>query len=348
MIKGLTHDTETGVINSMVKYKGKISTGWQPNEGPNKKNAPIASGFFRFMKQVVKTVKVNNIPTPIQAWVINETVQEKLKEANAASDTPRRIECMCMDRTPEEMWTSYLGKFSGSQGLICKSNGKGTIPTELYIEADERKRRPRTFNGEAVCPYKDCPDYKRKECKEIGILKVYPLVDLSINPYQLTTRSMNSIISIECALNTMYNASMTAWKLKCAQLGDNSIKFDGLLGVKFVLVHRKIKSGGRDVFITQIEHSNDFSNYVMSTIKKGIESKQQMLLDGKRGEIIEPALLMDSSNNDNEEETGIIDQPSLISEEDEKSIATDFVADADKSKPADAGLSEAAKKLLNS
>ena len=248
-----------------------------------------------------------------------------------------------MDRTPEEMWESYLGKFSGSEGLLCKSHGEGTVPTEVYYEGEKRLRRQRLFNGKALCPYKECPDFKKGACKEVGVLKIFPMVDLSINPYQLTTRSLNTIASIECALQTMYNAAMMAWKLKCIQFGDNTIKFDGLMGVKFTLVHRKIKSGGRDVFVTQIEHSEDFSSYVMNTIQKGIEAKQQLLLEGKRGEIIEPAQLPESTEDDGEGETP--EQPSLMSNEDEKSVATEFAADADKTKGGDA-LTEAAKKLM--
>lgn len=342
MIKGLTHDVETGVMNSMVKYKGKISTGWQPNEGPNKKNAPAAAGFFRFMKQVNKTQKVNNLPTTIQCWTLNDPVQKKLQELNNNSDTPRRIECMCFDKTPDEMWDSYMGKFSGSEGLICKSHGEGTVPTEVYYEGEKRLRRPRLFDGKAACPYKNCPDYKKGICKEIGVLKVFPMVDLSINPYQLTTRSLNTITSIECALLTMYKAAAMVWKLKCAQFKDDSIKFDGLMGVKFTLVHRKIKSGGRDVFVTQIEHSENFSSYIMTSIQEGIEAKQQRMLEGKAGEIIEPAQLPESTEDDGEQEGP--SQPSLTSSEDEKEIAADFVADADKGNEA---LTEAAKKLLN-
>jgi hypothetical protein len=344
MIKGLTHDTETGVMNSMVKYKGKISTGWQPNEGPNKKNAPAAAGFFRFMKQVVKTKKVNNLPVPVQEWILNEIVQKKLQEVNNASETPRRIECMCMDRTPDEMWESYLGKFSGSDGLVCKSHGEGTVPTEVYYEGDKRLRRPRLFNGQPACPYKECPDFKKNACKEIGVLKVYPMVDLSINPYQLTTRSLNTIASVEYALRTMYNAAMAAWKLRCIQTGKTDTKFDGLMGIKFILVHRKIKSGGRDVFVTQIEHSEEFSSYVMKTIQQGIEAKQQKLLEGGTGSVIEPALMIESQNDD---ESDAPEQPSLLSPDEEKEVATDFVADADKAKT-DGALNAAAAKLLKS
>jgi hypothetical protein len=343
MIKGLTHDEATGVMNAMVKYKGKISTGWQPNEGPNKKNAPAAAGFFRFMKQINETRVLNGVKSTVQKWAVNEEVQKKLKELTRA-EQPRRIECMCFDGRPEQMWESYLAKFSQSEGLICKSYGAGTVPTELVIEADKRIRKPRLFNGKPECPYKDCPDYKAGTCKEMGVLKVYPTVDLSINPYQFTTRSLNTIASIEYALNTMFNAAGAAHKLRCIQAGNDNVKFDGLTGIKFTLVHRKIKSGGRDVFVTQIEHSDDFSSYVMKTIQQGIEGKQKMLLDGKAGEIIEPALMLESTVEDGDGEAPEL--PSLLSPEDEKDVATEFVADADKAQGSGA-LDAAAKKLLN-
>lgn len=343
MIKGLTHDEETGAMNSMVKYKGKISTGWQPNEGPNKKNAPAAAGFFRFLKQVNMTKIVNGVKTSIQQWSLNEVAQKKLIEFNKGSEQPRRIECMCFDATPETMWDCSLSKFSQSEGLLCKSYGKGTVPTELIYEGDKRIRRPRLFDGKAECPYKECPDYKNGSCKEIGTLKVYPMVDLSINPYQFTTRSLNTIISIEHALKTMFSAAKAAHKMRCIQTGNDNVKFDGLTGIRFTLVHRKIKSGGRDVFVTQIEHSDEFSSYVMKTIQMGIEGKQKLLLEG--GEIIEPSLMIESSVDDGEGD--IPELPSLMSNEDEKQVAVDFVADADKVKSSGA-LDAAAEKLLKS
>lgn len=344
MIKGLTHDVDSGVMNAMVKYKGKISTGWQPNEGPNKKNSPAAAGFFRFLKQVNETKMMNGVKTVVQKWSLNDVVQKKLSEINNKSEQPRRIECMCFDPKPEQMWESYLAKFSQAEGLICKSYGEGTVPTELVYEGDKRVRKPRLFNGKAMCPYKECPDYKNNICKEMGVLKVYPTVDLSINPYQLTTRSLNTISSIEYALQTMFNAAAAAHKLRCIQTGNDNIKFDGLTGIKFTLVHRKIKSGGRDVFVTQIEHSDDFSSYVMKTIQQGIEGKQKMLLDGKGGEIIEPNLMIESGIDDGEGETP--ETPALLSPSDEKDVAVDFAADADKVKK-DGDLDAAASKLLN-
>lgn len=322
MIKGLTHDAGTGVMNQTVKYKGNISTGYGPNDGPNKSNSPKACGFFRFMKQVNITKVIGGNKMTIQEYVVNKEVQEKIQAANNGSLEPRRVECMCMDPTPDTMWESYLGKFSASEGVLCKSHGENTVPTELYYEGEERKYRPRLFDGKASCPYKDCPDYKAKKCKEVGVLKTFPLVDLSINPYKFTTRSLNTITSIECALNTMFGAARMAHKMKCLQLGRDDIKFDGLMGVKFTLVHRKIKSGGRDVFITQIEHSEDFSNYVMSTIRTGIESKQKLLQSGNVDAIIEPTALIADNTSDGDD---MIPEPAtLTSVEDEKEVAVQF------------------------
>lgn len=344
MIKGLTHDAETGVMNQTVRYKGNISAGYGPNEGPNKTNSPKACGFFRFMKQVNITKVVGGQKMTVQEYVLSDDIQKKLQAVNNNSLEPRRIECMCMDPTPDLMWESYLGKFSSSEGLVCRSHGEGTVPTELYYEGDERRYRSRLFDGKPVCPYKECPDYKNKKCKETGVLKTFPMVDLSINPYKFTTRSLNTITSIECALQTMFNAAKMAHKLKCLQLGREDIKFDGLLGVKFTLVHRKIKSGGRDVFVTQIEHSEEFSNYVMSAIRSGIESKQKLLQSGNVGAIIEPAALIENSSSDGDDM--IPEAPQLTSPEDEKTIAEQFGSDA--SKPAPSVLDEAASKLLNS
>ena len=71
MIKGLTHELD-GTPNRTTRYRGKISTGFAPGEGPNKAKHPIAAGFFRMLKEVTRTVKVGKGQEAIKEWVLNE------------------------------------------------------------------------------------------------------------------------------------------------------------------------------------------------------------------------------------------------------------------------------------
>ena len=338
MIKGLTHDVETGVPNKVTKYKGKISTGWQPNEGPNKKNAPAAAGYFRVMKEVISTIRLSGNKTQqVKKWVENKEVQDKLKEANGGRETPRKLEFMCLHATPVEMWEPYLGKFSQTEGLMCKSNGQGTIPIELiYDEKADRLRQPRLFDGKPECPYKKCPDFKSGVCKEIGHLKLFPLVDMSTNPYQITTRSINSILAISSALDDMYNLARAAWKIQCQEQG-KLIPFDGLFGVRMTLVHRKIKSGGRDVYITQIEPSPEFAQSVMGVVQRGIAKRQHAALLDDTSSMVDVELLTNGESDSYDVPVATLPD---ISDNEAKNVATEFAADADKKEKSTEGADE--------
>lgn len=340
MIKGLTHNAEDGVINKITKFKGKISAGWAPNEGPNKKNAPMASGFFRLLKQVIVKRRVNQQEKQFQEWAENEEIQNALVEANGGNKQPRKIEFMCLFKTPQELWEAYLGKFSDTEGLLCKSYGQGTEPIELkYDEKGNRVRQPRMFDGKAECPYKECPDYKKKLCKEVGQLKVFPLVDLSTNPYQFTTRSINTIMAINSSLDDMYNLAKAAHAIRCQETG-KQIPFDGLFGVKMILVHRKIKSGGRDVFVTQIEPSAEFAKSVMSVVKRGIERKQLAAASGDSLEMADMALLPGSDSD------GVDEIPAIESTPvEEAGIEKEFPAGGT-GKKSDADLDSAAAQMV--
>jgi len=348
MIKGLTHDVETGVPNKITKFKGKISTGWQPNEGPNKRNAPLASGYFRVMKEVVSTIRLaGNKTQQVKKWVQNDEVQNELIKACNDSKTPRKIEFMCLHKTPAEMWEPYLGKFSQTEGLMCKSNGQGTIPIQLEYEGENRVRKPRLFDGKAECPYKECPDYKERVCKEVAHLKLFPLVDMSTNPYQLTTRSINTIMAISSALDDMYNLSRAAWKIQCQEQG-KMLPFDGLFGVKMSLVHRKIKSGGREVYITQIEPSAEFSASVMAVVQRGIAKKQHAALTASDTSMVDVDMLADTTSS--ADDAPIAGALPDLSDDEQKNVATEFAADADSKddkKEGDDELDKAAGQMLD-
>lgn len=343
MIVGLTNDAETKTLIRTTRFKGKISAGYAPNEPPNNTNSPKPSGFYRILKQVQITKREGGKTFQIQQWVLNDDIQKKLIAENAGNENPRRVSGMFLYKTPEENWESYLGKYSSTEGLLCKSYGAGTVPTEVvYNEKGERIRRPRLFSGKAECPYEQCPDYQKGVCKECGLLKVFPFVDLQPMPYQFTTRSINSIMAINTAIHEIYSLIEAAHGFFEKETG-KKLKFKGLEGVKYCLVHRKIKSGGREVFITQLEPASDIGNTVMSVIRRGIESSQQGMLTGTVGMVD----LLEKPEKEDDGEVPSIEAPSeALTEGEEKGIATEFKADAAQGAP-DAKINEAGKALLN-
>jgi len=333
LIKGLTHDNN-GVLNMVEKFRGKISAGYAPGEGPNKKNHPVAAGYFRILKEVTETKRIGGSEKPvmIKRWVLNEPIQKKL-EKSLGSDMPRRIELVSFYKTPQEMWDSCLAMFSSTDGLQCKSHGEGTNARYLTFDADgNRKWVDREFDGVKGCPYEMCPDYIAKKCKPLGMMKCFPSIDLTPNPYRFETRSLNTIIGIESAFTKYWNLLNVAHAIKVREAGGSKdIKFDGFFGAKLYLVHRKTKSGGREVFVSDLLPTESFINEIMEPIKRGLDmkSRQSKLTGGDEKalsllEMAESSLLEGTTVNDNVNEEDI---PLAI--EDQKDIAVNFNSDND-------------------
>jgi hypothetical protein len=327
VITGLTHD-KSGIANMTIKYRGKISTGYAPMEGPNKTNAPKAAGFFRMLKEVTRTERVGSSQKTvvIKDWTLNEEIQ-KVLEKSIDSKQPRRIEIVSLYQTPHEMWESKLAMYSGSEGLLCQSHGEGTDAKFLKFDPDgNRNWVLREFDGVPGCLYKKCPDYKEKKCKEIGFMKCFPEIDLTPNPYRLETKSINTIIGIESSITQLWNLLRVAHSIKERE-AKKQLKFDGFFGARLYLIHKKIKSGGRDVFITDVMPTPDFISLVMEPIKRGLkfQVKQAALTGGGDGtSMLDIGDLGDKLLEINPDEDAV-----PLDQNDEKEIAEHFGADAD-------------------
>ena len=287
MIKGLTHN-EDGIINEVPKYRGKISAGFAPGEGTNTTNHPVASGFFRMLTEITRTkrVGVEQKAHAVKEWVLNNKVQEVLEKINNDSKTPRMLQIVSLYKNIGEMWESSLAMYSKTDGLLCKSHGIGTTAKYLEFDANgNRKWVNREIEGFNGCPYQDCDDFKAGRCKPMGLLKCFPVVDLNPNPYRFETRSINTITGVESSLERMWALLVTAHIVKEKE-ANKSLKFEGMFGAEFMLVHRKVKSGGRDVFITDLKPTPNFTKIVMEPIKRGfLKKSQNAYLPGAEGEI---------------------------------------------------------------
>jgi len=331
MIKGLTHD-EDGNLHKITKYRGKISTGFAPGEGPNNANFPVAAGFFRMLKEQVITERIGKSQKVVtkKIWSLNEPVQEAIEQALPnPNKTPRRIEIVCLYKIPSDMWESSMAMYSGSEGLLCKSQGVGTNARYLKFGPNgERDWIDREFDGKKGCLFRECPDYKDGKCKVLGLMKVFPTVDMSANPYRFETRSINTIIGIESALQDMAMLIHAAHAVKQMEAG-RTLPFDGFFGARLYLVHKKIKSGGKDVFITDLMPTEEFTLSVMEPIKRGLARKAKNSgLVGASGSVS----ILDQAGQkllvENSEETDI-DGVVPMEMSDQQEIASQFGADAD-------------------
>ena len=331
MIVGMTHD-EGGILNNVIKYRGKISTGYEPKEPPNDKNAPVACGFYRMMKEIIKNQRIGTSQeiVAIKDWVINTEVQKALEKANNNSPQPKRIEIYSLYKSSGEMWESFLAKFSKTEGLLCKSHGRGTVAKHLVKGPNNERKWENRFATEGNCPFDDCPDFKEGKCKQMGMMKCFPIVDLNPNPYRFETRSINTIIGFESAFMNLETLLRAAHMVKQIEAG-KQLPYDGFFGAKMFLIHRKIKSGGRDVFISDLMPTPEFTESVMEPIKRGLASRaKQSRMIGEAGSV---SLLSEASDRLLEVskaaliEDATIDGPVPISIEDQKEVAIQFSSD---------------------
>jgi len=267
-IIGLTHGTDGKLENKVVKYRGKISTGWGPHEGPNTRNSPAAAGQFIAMREATVNERVGGKVLTMTKWVENKEIQDLLKKMSG-SETPRLLEFVCLYKSPEDMWESKLSYFN-SDGLVCSGNGIGTEAKVLTYSPDgDRiwKARP--------CGFTECPDYIGGKCKPSGVMKIYPSVDSTPpNPYKFETHSIITISNIESSLEDIWNLLRMAHAVKELEAG-HALPFDGMFGLKMYLAHRKTKSGGKDVYVTDLIASKEFRDNIMKVISRAIDKKTQ-------------------------------------------------------------------------
>ena len=325
MIKGLTHN-EDGVLHHSTRYRGKISAGYAPGEPPNMTNHPVAAGFFRMLKEVTETQKIgaSQKEVVVKKWVNNITAQQALQDQNKKSTTPRIIEFVSLFHSPRDFWESSLAMFSSTEGLLCRSEGEGTPAKHLTFGGDgDRVWVDRQFNGVPGCTFKNCPDYASGKCKALGMMKVFPTCDLSTMPYRFETRSVNTIVGIESSLQDLWTFLNAAHRIRQMEAG-KELPFDGFFGAKLFLVHRKKRSGGREVFVTDLFPTSDFNAMVMEPIKRGLEQKKNnAVLLGAAGSV---NLLEQAANN---LIAGSTEEVIPLDMAEERDIAVNFGADAE-------------------
>jgi len=328
MIKGLTHNVD-GSLNHATRYRGKISTGYGPGEPPNTTNHPVAAGFFRMLKEVTETQQIgaSKKEVAIKKWITNSVAQSSLEAQNKKSKTPRILEFVSLFHSPKDFWESSLAMFSSTEGLLCRSEGEGTPARYLTFDGNnERVWVDREFDGVSGCLYRNCPDFASGKCKPLGLMKVFPTCDLSTMPYRFETRSINTIIGMESALQDLWTLLNAAHAIRQME-ANKQLPFDGFFGAKLLLVHRKIKSGGREVFVTDLFPSADFNEMVMQPIKRGLdEKKNKALLEGAAGSV---SLLEQAANNMIAGPIESAESSIPLDASEERDIAVNFGADAE-------------------
>jgi hypothetical protein len=174
-------------------------------------------------------------------------------------------------------------------------------------------------------------------------MKVFPLLDISTNPYRFETRSLYTIAGIEASLDKLWNLCKAAHIVKRAE-AKRDIPFEGFFGMQFSLIHKKAKVGGREVFVTDIVPTPETAAAIMQPIQRGIRLNQSAALTAGASSFS----LLNADIDDANLIEGPVESPTdQMDKEDEKAIASQFVSDAAKTEPDDTALNAAAETLLD-
>ena len=113
--------------------------------------------------------------------------------------------------TPDEFFSTGLEWWTkqrnGSNFLACYTKDGGDSPVALramgYMEPDNKlvgdpDDRVGQNRCRIACPFRDCVHLKNKDCKPMGRLTFYAVAgDERLGPYQLDTKSWNSVEALE-------------------------------------------------------------------------------------------------------------------------------------------------------
>lgn len=109
-----------------------------------------------------------------------------------------------------EWWTKQK---NGSNHLACYTKDGGDSPKALrsegYLDEDSVKvgeEKVGSNRFRIVCPFRECVHLKNKDCKPMGRLTFYAVAgDERLGPYQLDTKSWNSVEALEGFLSRYVN-----------------------------------------------------------------------------------------------------------------------------------------------
>jgi len=116
-------------------------------------------------------------------------------------EKPKRLEITFHSDDIEEIFPQYYKRYGKSTGLICK--GDGEIANAINPETGEFE--------EIECAGRDCPYFKKGQCKAIGNLHFIIRGVNRFGVYQLDTSSYNSILNVNGGLE--YGKKLTKGRL---------------------------------------------------------------------------------------------------------------------------------------
>lgn len=269
MIVGITHDENRELIK-VIQFGGKVSIGLGANTGLNKADHPMQTGVFRMFKEKQTTRTIDGKVYVMPQWILDQKAQTNLEmmlSINGKPNTmPRVLPFLCLDYSPSTIWDSYMAAYT-SQGLFCKSNGRGTVAKRLTTSSGNRKY------VDIECKLEECEFYKDgKTCKPSGRLCLYPLCDvIPGRPYKYETRSPTTIKSIENGLYEMWSLLCLSHEIRCLKENNYNLVFGGFKFSEFILKSRKVMKGGRDVFIVELFPTKEFAERVKAPILQMVE-----------------------------------------------------------------------------
>jgi|GEM_PF-2747766 len=134
----------------------------------------------------------NLYPSATDYFVVHEdanTPKEIVEKFHKIyGERPKELNIMFPLNDIERFFPQWLKRYANGT-LVCKGDGEKAIETDT--KTGERK--------EIACPYKNCPYYKKKQCREIGNLQFY-VSEIPGGVFQIDTSSYNSILEVNTAI----------------------------------------------------------------------------------------------------------------------------------------------------
>jgi len=265
MIVGITHTPDGAPIELERKVAGKVAIGAKTKDG-----IPKSLGYWEIRKLKTSVTKVGNIEKITPKWEVDNRLQARLVQLNRV-DKPTILPCRLLHSNPEEVFSAFLGKFTDN-GLMCRSNGVGTVAEEKVKVSDFYSYEPRKFeDGTTLCKYKDCKDFKNKLCKPHGSLMVFLNLgeefDDFLHPFKFDTTSQTTILEISHTLNRLYELTKYSHMISQHNTGSET-PFMGLFGIRVNLTVNLRKVGERNVHVVTMSLNSEESARLMLGIGK--------------------------------------------------------------------------------
>jgi len=129
----------------------------------------------------------------------NEKIVQEFKKLYG--DQPKSINIMFPVANPDIYFPQFYKRYGSSTSLKCKGNGEtASCGTEEFAKGLEVIGKDEMGLPIVKCLGKECPNYQKKECSEVGTLQILLPELPGAGVWQISTGSFNSIVNLNSCI----------------------------------------------------------------------------------------------------------------------------------------------------